>query len=402
MKIIYLANLFSFSSGSEYLFWIYAKYMALKGYDITVLCYKAENDALRKVEYLLRNDMLKVYELCPNLEHRGVLFTDIISNLLYIKRGSIILEKILSKEKDVIVHSNPYMPVLLGLLVKNTSNSDFSHILSIYDVASSEGLKFIYKWFRETSNSIVAGMKSLVARAYENLILNMTYDGIIVLSLATLNDLRKLSTVNRNNIFMVPGTIDPSLYDEKYVNNISYEPIVLYIGRLVWYKNLETLLLAFREVSKEHKDAKLVIIGDGPSRERLERLTVRLGLRNNVNFLGKAPESTKDYWLSRARVVVNPSIYEGFGLTILEAWLFKKPVIVSNVKPLADLVENSKTGLLFNNHDHRNLAEKLTSLLVDEGSSERMGMRGRQVFETKYSPNKIAIMLEKLYHKVSA
>ncbi|MCS7126396.1 MAG: glycosyltransferase family 4 protein [Aigarchaeota archaeon] len=393
MKIIYLTNLFSNSCGSEYVFWIYAKYMVLEGHEVVVVCYRAEEEAIKNAENLVHDEKLHIYQLRPNIIHRGVLFTDIHSNFSYISEGLSILKELCKNHDITIIHSNTYIPVLLGFMISKFFRKP--HFLTLHDVASIEGTRFIYRWFREDNAAFAAGAKSIFAKAYEQFILSLPYNGIIVPSLTTLEDLRQLR-FSKKNIFVLPNAIDPSLYDQEHVSNITYEPIILYIGRLVWYKNLDVLFLAFKQVSKTYSNAKLIIIGDGPSKTRYEQLAIRLGLKNRIEFLGKVPGRIRDYWLSRATAIVNPSLYEGFGLTILEAWLFKKPIIVSNIKPLSDIIKDGG-GFTFPPNDPRTLAEKLILLLSDKYTSQEVGERGYRKFEAYYRPDKVTSTLSKIY-----
>ncbi len=122
---------------------------------------------------------------------------------------------------------------------------------------------------------------------------------------------------------------------------------LIYAGRLLSHKNIDVFLQAVAETKKENKKIKAIIIGDGPEKKNLERLTTRLKLNNNVKFLGNVPTDTEVYSLIKSsKAFVLPSSREGFGVVVIEAFACGVPVITVNEKDNAakDLVKMGKTG----------------------------------------------------------
>ena len=122
---------------------------------------------------------------------------------------------------------------------------------------------------------------------------------------------------------------------------------LIYAGRLLSHKNIDVFLQAIAEIKKENKKIKAIIIGDGPEKKNLERLTTKLKLNNNVKFLGNVPTDTEVYSLIKSsKVFVFPSSREGFGVVVIEAFACGVPVITVNEKDNAakDLVKIGKTG----------------------------------------------------------
>lgn len=95
---------------------------------------------------------------------------------------------------------------------------------------------------------------------------------------------------------------------------------IIYVGRLLEHKKIDLLLQAVALIKVGRPDVKCFIVGGGPERENLERLSYELGLQDNVKFLGVIPEHDDVYSLMKAsKVFVSPSVREGFGITLIEA-----------------------------------------------------------------------------------
>jgi glycosyltransferase involved in cell wall biosynthesis len=99
------------------------------------------------------------------------------------------------------------------------------------------------------------------------------------------------------------------------------------IGRLEGWKGFSLALAAFAAVHKESPDCEYWIIGDGPERQRLEKLAKRLGCRNKVRFVGWVPRAALLEMLSEVDVLVHPSLHEQFGYAVLEAMAAGRPVV---------------------------------------------------------------------------
>jgi glycosyltransferase involved in cell wall biosynthesis len=123
-------------------------------------------------------------------------------------------------------------------------------------------------------------------------------------------------------------------------------PSFLYLGRLKAYKNIDIAIRAFARIVKTQKDATLTIAGYGEMYPQLTELVLKLGIDRNVNFLGFVTEAKKYKLLSESWVLLQPSLIEGWGITVIEANAQGTPVIASRVAGLCDSVVDGKTGLL--------------------------------------------------------
>jgi len=143
------------------------------------------------------------------------------------------------------------------------------------------------------------------------------------------------------------------------------EPLFVFTGRLAREKGVATLLGALARARAEGTAMRLRVVGDGPLRPSLERLTSELGLGDAVKFTGWLPLDRVEEQLADAWALVAPSLWaEPLGLTALEAVVRGIPVIASVTGGLAETVEHGVSGLLFPNGD----ADALAACLLQVAS----------------------------------
>jgi glycosyltransferase involved in cell wall biosynthesis len=198
--------------------------------------------------------------------------------------------------------------------------------------------------------------------------------------------------VAEERIEVVPHFIDLA---GKRVHDAS-ERRVAAVGRLSPEKGLDTLVRAAKSVP----DVRVVIVGDGPDRGRLEALAKELGA-GNVEFMGALHGEALEREIGRARALVIPSLsYEVFGLTALEAYALGKPVIASRIGGLPEVVRDGGTGLLFRPGDPHDLAAKIERLCAEESRARDLGRAGRRLAETDYAPGKHYDRIHAIYEEV--
>jgi glycosyltransferase involved in cell wall biosynthesis len=164
---------------------------------------------------------------------------------------------------------------------------------------------------------------------------------------------------------------------------------LIFVGRLVEKKGVSVLLEAMAQVIKTVPDAELLIVGDGPLRNKLEQKAKELGLGDHVQFLGSVPHHQLPELYSSAGIAVVPSIIdssgdqEGLGLVIVEAIGCGCAVIASNLEAIRDIV-NKETGLLAKPADSLDLAENIKKLLIDRKIQEQLSVDGRKRVMEKF------------------
>jgi glycosyltransferase involved in cell wall biosynthesis len=148
------------------------------------------------------------------------------------------------------------------------------------------------------------------------------------------------------------------------------ETLLISVGRLAPEKNWETLLRAFATLYPKHPDLRLVLIGDGPSREDLQSLAAELGIAERITFTGSLPFEEVPAYLKAADVFSFASVTETQGLVTIEAMAAGLPVVAVDGSGTRDIVEHGKQGYLVEN-DADALAKGLDDLLSDPHHMKR-------------------------------
>ena len=153
-------------------------------------------------------------------------------------------------------------------------------------------------------------------------------------------------------------------------------PVILAIGRLVRQKRFDLLIRAFREVLSE-LDARLIIAGEGPERESLQRLAKDLGIGEKISLVGF--QANPYAFLSKADVFVLSSSYEGLPMVLLEALACGTPVISTDCKSgPREILDNGRCGLLVPEGDEGALAEGIVRLVRDKALQEALSHLGKK------------------------
>ncbi len=146
----------------------------------------------------------------------------------------------------------------------------------------------------------------------------------------------------------------------------SKDPMILYLGRLQYYKSLHVLVKAAKQVLEQIPNAKFIIAGEGGEKKKLIKKAQRLGILEKISFLGKVTEREKIKLFQKAWMFVNPSFMEGWGITTIEANACGTPAIASDVPGLRDSIRNPHTGFLVPYGRDDKFANRILELIKDK------------------------------------
>lgn len=199
-----------------------------------------------------------------------------------------------------------------------------------------------------------------------------------------------ISLVNRNDVEVMPMGVDlTELFVPPAMQRRS-DTELLFVGRLVEQKGIRYLIQALPEILKNHPQVTLSIVGDGPEKECLHRLTVEYGVAGHVRFLGAIENSALYALYGRAALFVSPSLAEGFGLALVEALGCACPVVATDLAAISDIVIDGVTGVLCEQSNSADLAAKVCFLLDHPGLRVSLGRAGRQHVQGRFDWSVIA------------
>ncbi|MBE2184165.1 MAG: glycosyltransferase [Anaerolineae bacterium] len=166
--------------------------------------------------------------------------------------------------------------------------------------------------------------------------------------------------------------------------NIAPETVVVGVTcRLVEQKGLAYGLDAFAQAAQNWPEVQLVITGDGDLRGSLEAQAKTLGIAGRTRFLGWRDDAAEI--MAAYDIFLMPSLWEGFGLVLLEAMAQSVPVIASRVSAIPEIVAGGETGLLAEPRDVQALAAHLALLIGDAPLRRHLGMVGQDRLETRFN-----------------
>ncbi len=197
-------------------------------------------------------------------------------------------------------------------------------------------------------------------------------DEIIAISKGVAADLQANTSIERIHVVYNPVVTDRlKRQATEPVDHPWFEtdvPVVLGVGRLVDQKDFATLVRAFAQL-RDHRDAKLVIYGDGKKRSELETLAAELGVEEHVDLPGFTDNPYK--YMTNADIFVNSAKHEGFGNVIIEAMACGTPVVATDCPGApAELLGNGEFGNLAPVADSRALVEETEKMLENPTSSD--------------------------------
>lgn len=180
----------------------------------------------------------------------------------------------------------------------------------------------------------------------EAVIMPLVYKNVpfITVSESSLTELVKLG-INPDHCQVVYNGLDHQQYRPDQ-NIKSIKPLIVYLGRLMAYKQVDKLIRFMHPILEKQPEAELHIIGGGTTEENLKQLTHQLNLDDKVFFHGYVSEQEKVTWLQKAWLLATASLNEGWGLVVIEANACGVPAVAFNVPGLSESVNDNYSGRL--------------------------------------------------------
>lgn len=385
MNILLLTQFFSTTrGGGEYVFSIIAKKLTENNHRVFVITNRISGEDYHD------HKNIQIIFVPPTLEYKGGLPPGFLDNIKYtinaIRKG----QKIIKKEKIDIIHSNNFSPTLAGAILSSITSRP--HIVTVHDVFSLCGRDYWKKWGTQSN---ISKLNIWLAPLFEKIMIKLRHDYIHTVSESSRDDLLKFGA--KKPIYVIHNSIETNIESKITTPNTLQ---FVYVGRLVFYKNLEVIIKAINIAKKVEPKIKLIIAGDGPHRKTLEALTKKLELENNVEFRGYVSVDEKSRLIATSNALLFPSLCEGFGLVILESFDQSRPVLVSNTRPMSDIVTHQKNGLVIDPHDENQWASYMFDIIKNPQKSDEMGKNGNNTLTKSYSQDKMYQSILRMYSDI--
>lgn len=282
-----------------------------------------------------------------------------------------------------IIHSHIFPGMVCGAILKKI-NKRKKLIITVQggDLAD----------YKETTGAFGGVLKPIIAWSLKNA------DIVHAVSSYTAN-LAKL--IGAKKVVVIPNGVDTNVFFRrkncKLKEQMGFkddDKIIVTASRLTPKNGIEYLIKAVAKI--KDLNIKLLIIGDGEQRSKLECLIRNLKL-DNVYLLGYVPHEKLPEYLSIADVFVRPSLNEGFGISFIEAMACRVPVIGSRVGGIIDIIEDGRSGLLVNPGDVDDLVEKIKLILNDDELAKRLANEGYNTVMRKFTWDVILKKMEDVY-----
>lgn len=200
------------------------------------------------------------------------------------------------------------------------------------------------------------------------------------------------------NIEVIPNGVDPEKF--KNLNTFLKEKHrIISVAHLKKVKGIEYLIRAMPEISETFPDAKLVLVGEGPEREKLRLKSQELKISDRVEFKGTLSSARIPEELMKSEVFVLPSISEGMGIALVEARAAEIPVVATRVGGILDVIEDQKTGILVEPKDSQAIAKAVIKIFSEPVFAQNLIKEARLNLE-EYDWQNIAEKINKIYQEL--
>ena len=206
-------------------------------------------------------------------------------------------------------------------------------------------------------------------------------------------------------IQILPNGVDAKIFDpdRMQANNtrkklgLEGKDVILFSGRLTGQKGVSHLLRALQLVKKNMSNFVLLLAGDGPQEQMLRELSSRLGIQQDVVFLGKISHKDMPDLYSVADIFVLPSLSESFPNVMLEAMAMRKPIIITKVGVVPEILDSYKTAILVEPASPVELADAIIELETDKGLASKIGQEARALVCKKFTWERVLDQTMRMY-----
>lgn len=337
------------------------------------------HNRVRPVLCTFQNERIGRTPFVAACQERGIAVTLLPQRFNYDPHPYLQLLRIMRDHEAVVVQTHGYKENLFGLLLKLFARKRW---ICFLHGTTDENVKVrlyhrLDRWLVRHADRIVSVSRELAERS----VAPRHFHKVRIVENAIAPRSR------------VPDTFTLAKFRREH--GLAAVPLFACVGRLSPEKGQEILLDAARLLADAGRRFQVLLIGDGPERERLERKCERLRLRPHVLFLGE--QRQMDIVYSLARALVLPSFKEGMPNVVLEAMLHGLPIVATRIGAMPEMLEDGRTGWLVPPGDARALAAAMTRVLADEAQARALGENARRALFPRFSVARRLEGIERVY-----
>jgi glycosyltransferase involved in cell wall biosynthesis len=285
-----------------------------------------------------------------------------------------------------------------------------------------EGIQIVQTYFRDANiigiiAARLAGIKKIISsrrnqgywhNSFELSILkllNPLVKKFLANNFAIKEHVNKSENVPLDKIDVIYNAIDVSLFSKAGRNGheaiykelkIKAEvPVITIVANLRSVKAIDDLINAARIVVEHNPDVHFLVVGKGSEKEKLQKLTDKLGLSNYVHFLDSRKDIPELLAISHIGVLCSES--EGMSNALLEYMASSLPVVVTDIDGNRELVKNNENGFLVPVHNPQKISEALIRLLDDKDNARRMGQKSLDIIAANFKMESVIKKTETYY-----
>ncbi len=351
-----------------------SKRLIKDGHDVTVVTYKDgdvpefEDDKGVKV-YRIDNYMIN-----PNN------FIDWVMQMNFNMIAKV--NQIISEQGNFdVIHAHDWLVTYAAKTIKNSYNIPLVSTIHATEAGRNSGI-------HDETQRYINDTEWLLTYESTEVIVNSNY---------MKGELQRLFGLPFEKINVVPNGVNLTTFnnverDYEFRRRFAMdnEKIILFMGRLVYEKGVQHLISAMPKILNGYHDVKLVIAGKGGMIDELKAQVDSMGISEKVYFAGYLGGKDVAKMYKAADISVFPSTYEPFGIVALEAMLSERPVVVSDIGGLNEIVSHRENGMKSYAGNPNSIADSILELLYDHQLYDNIVKKAKNKVRNEYNWNKIA------------
>ncbi|MCU1656303.1 MAG: glycosyl transferase group 1 [Pseudonocardiales bacterium] len=298
---------------------------------------------------------------------------------------------VLRRWRPDVVHAHDWLVAQSGLTLAQVTGAPLVVTMHATEAGRHQG------WLPAPLNVAIHSVERWLAREAA---------AVITCSTAMRDEVARLFELDAGHVVVVPNGIDPACWRTRppartaaRSRHASDGPLLVFAGRLVHEKGLQTLLDALPGLRQQHPDLRLVVAGAGGYGDELHARARRRRVARAVEWKGFVPDHDLAPLLGAADLAIVPSLYEPFGIVALEAAAAHTPLVVAETGGLQDLVDSGIVAASFPPGDVEALTDAVGKVLADPIAAARIAARADRVIRRDYTWRVVARRTAEIYSR---